>query len=181
MIAITGLPSSGKSYLLNKLKAKGYACFSCDEFIKNIYENKDEINKLFTLLTLDQNIKDKKGVISSLILDDTKRRVIENFFYHKIYEHLSKNKYDFVEIPVLQNNDFDFRSFFNKIVFIDTNSKIRAQRTKQRYRSQKQIALIEKLARQKIKTMPDLTINGDNGVDVEEFLFLCKTNLLKNQ
>ena len=39
-IAITGSFASGKSFVLECLKSMGYEIFSCDEYIKKLYEDK---------------------------------------------------------------------------------------------------------------------------------------------
>ncbi|WP_036437030.1 hypothetical protein [Mycoplasma elephantis] len=171
MIAISGDPFSGKTHLLNKLRDKGFICFSCDEFVDSIYKNNTEITKLFDLLNIKLiEYKNLKQHISSLITINENREIIENFFYSRIYKHLQNNKYDFVEIPVIKNNEFDFKNLFSKTVFINTSEKMKNERAKKRYSSSKQINLIKTLSNTKQKINFDVVINGNCDILIDDFL-----------
>ena len=87
-VAITGGFASGKSYVLGVLKDKGYKTFSCDRFVKDLYDNKeiqkeliDNINgfdifdkaKLSQLLFAYANVRNTVEMIAHpIVLDGIK-------------------------------------------------------------------------------------------------------------
>lgn len=177
MNAITGLPSSGKSTLLNKLHERGFRTFSCDEFISNLYNDQIIIKKLLKNLGMNnQNWRDAKKMIKNELKNRDIQKNIEDFFYEILLNHLKSNLYDFVEIPILKNSSFDFRGLFNNIIFIKVDYNIRYQRALLRYNNVLQVNFIENLDREDFEKYSNIILDGNMEISVENLLKLLKSS-----
>ena len=135
-IAITGSFASGKSFVLNCAKELGYKFFSCDDFVKEIYEDVDLQNKVVSEIS-ELKLFDKKE-LSRIIYDDVNaRKKLESIIHPlvrkgiKKFEDLHKNqKLIFTEVPLLFESGLDAN--FSKIICVYCSEEIRLLRSKER-------------------------------------------------
>ena len=135
-IAITGSFASGKSFVLNCAKDLGYKVFSCDDFIKEIYEDIDLQNKVVSEIKGLKSF-DKKE-LSKIIYDDIDARVKLESIIHplvrrgiKAFEMLHKNqKLIFTEVPLLFESGFN--KYFSNVICVHCSEETRLLRSKER-------------------------------------------------
>ncbi|BBU47741.1 dephospho-CoA kinase [Mycoplasmopsis felis] len=118
-IAIVGKIGVGKTWLLNKLKELNYLTINLDEYINNLYSNDSVLinlfkNKLDNFLIVENKIN-KNKIKEWILLDNRNFNKIENILYPYLLEKLKKEKYHFVEIPILNTEVVDFSILFDEI------------------------------------------------------------------
>ncbi len=128
MIAIIGKTCVGKTFLLNKAHELGYSTLNCDLFFTEQYKYG---NKCYELIKMNLGSKyvnneevDKK-MIKQLISNKNGLNLLENLIFPILFEHLKKNDYDFVEIPILYSKMVDFESLFQKTLNITASMETR--------------------------------------------------------
>lgn len=126
-IGITGPIGSGKSTLLNHLKEKGYATFSCDEIIHELYKDNTNKRKISNILGSDFDIEDiekKEKCRKIMVLDKNKKHCVEKYIYPKLEEKLIEliktNNLIAIEVPLLFKAHFEYMF---KYIFVITLTK----------------------------------------------------------
>ncbi len=133
MIAIVGKTAVGKTFILEKAKSLGYTTLNCDNFFKKEYTKGQkcyEIIKKNLGKTYVNDIGVDKKMLKMLIKTKNGRNMLENLIYPILFDHLSNNKYDFVEIPILSNLNSNFAIFFSKILNITASMETREKNLK---------------------------------------------------
>lgn len=119
-IAITGEIASGKTFVLNLLKERGYYTISSDNIVHELYLNqaflKELKNKFSFVFTND--LLDKKKVMTKMLEDKKFRRSYQLFIWSKVKDRINDfiihhtDNYQFIEVPLLfeakMENDFSF-------------------------------------------------------------------------
>jgi len=176
-IAITGSFASGKSFVLNCCKDLGYKVFSCDDFVKEIYEDVDLQNKVVSEIS-ELKFFDKKE-LSRIIYDNLEERTKLESIIHplvregiKAFENLyKKQKLIFTEVPLLFESGLE--NNFSKIICVYCSEEIRLVRSKARGVDSN---LFEKIKSIQIdpkekKAKSDFTIDSQNSKkEIEESL-----------
>ncbi len=133
-IAVTGSYASGKTHILEHVATKGFYVFSCDSYIKTLYQKPDIKDNILKLLP-DLKIFDTQE-IKKIIYSDTEARKKLEAFIHPIvrdgfeefcFTHNS-SRIIFAEVPLLFETGFD--KYFSYVIttFCSENTrKIRAQ------------------------------------------------------
>lgn len=127
MIAIIGKVGVGKSYLIEKLSKKGFKTLKSDNFINEKYK-KDQI--LYKLINekIGNFLNDDKGINKTFLKqwiyqNEHNLDILEKIVFNALFDELKNKKYDFVEIPILINKNYDFSSLFDKVLCLETNEK----------------------------------------------------------
>lgn len=168
-IAITGSFASGKSFVLNCAKNLGYKVFSCDDFIRNAYEDINLQNIVVNEIK-GLEVFDKKK-LSKIIYDNPESRKKLESIIHPIvrsgikeFEKENNNqKFVFTEVPLLFESNF--YKYFSYSICIYCSEKTRLKRAKER--GMYSIDLYEKiksvqLDQEEKKRRSDFVINSDN-------------------
>lgn len=167
-IAITGCFSAGKSFVLSLVESMGYKVFSCDEYVKKLYEN-ENIKKQVVEKITKLSVFDKKK-LSNIIYDDEDSRkdlgsIIHPLVRKGIKDFENKNKseqYIFTEVPLLFENNF--ATYFAYSICVFCSEEARLLRAKQR--GVLDMALFYKINRAQMsqdekKQRADFTINSE--------------------
>ena len=177
-IGITGSLASGKTTASKILSKRIGPLFSADLVVKKLYKNKDFkslISKKFRLKSKNQIKKSLKR----LILENGKNlkkleEIIHPLVRKEMKKFTSKNKSKnilFYEIPLLIESKL--MKFFNVLIFIRSNKKIRLKRFKSKKGSEK---LFNYLNSQQIKDSKKIKF-CDHVVVNEKNLKMLKKNL----
>jgi dephospho-CoA kinase len=133
-IAITGSFAVGKSFVLQCLSSMGYKVFSCDDYVRKLYEDTD-MQKLVEK-TVDGLGKFDKIRLSKLIYNDEKlRHKLEEIIHPKVrlavkeFEMKNKDKdFLFTETPLLFETGFHKHFSYSICVYCSEETRIfRAQ------------------------------------------------------
>ncbi len=122
-IGITGPIGSGKSTVLNYLKAKNYLIVSSDEIVHSLYEEpyiKNKVSKMFgfnfDILNSECRKKAKELMISSPLI----KHKIEDYIYplleEKLLKIIAENEKVAIEVPLLFKAHFEY--MFKKIIVL---------------------------------------------------------------
>ncbi|MGL4184063.1 MAG: dephospho-CoA kinase [Metamycoplasmataceae bacterium] len=127
-IAIIGKPASGKTFLLKELQKKGYKVLNCDLLVKKFYSFPHPCyfaikRKLGSKMAKWGKIN--KIELKKLIIRENSAKKIEKIVFPYIFNHLSKKGYDFVEIPILFNQEINFISLFKRLIELEIDEEKR--------------------------------------------------------
>ncbi|MGZ9413135.1 dephospho-CoA kinase [Mycoplasma sp. Z386] len=136
MIAVIGKYGSGKTTFLKKIEKYGYKVLYTDDFYKECYAKNGvcvSIIKEKLGINFIKNDEVNKEEIRNFILNDKGNiNKLEQLVYPVLEEHLSKYKYDFVEIPNLFTKNANFLRFFSQILNIQTTEEKRQKNIKKK-------------------------------------------------
>ena len=126
-IAITGSFASGKSFILNCLSSMGYKIFSCDEYIKKLYEN-ISIQELVEN-TIEGLGKFNKQNLAKIIYEKKEsRQQLEKIIHPKVRfaikefeENNQEEDFIFTEVPLLF--EFGFNEYFSYNICVFCSEK----------------------------------------------------------
>ena len=190
-IAIVGNIASGKSTVENVLRKKGYKVFDSDIIAHEVLEDLSEkIIEAFKDYDISENGRISRQKLGALVFDDKNlKEKLENIVHPEIKDRLKKifeenklEKYIFVSIPLLF--EVGWRNFFDKILFIYTEDKIRLNRLMQRNNFTKDEALARiksQLPQEEKVKVSDFIINNNHSIDVlqkyiERFIIQLEDN-----
>jgi dephospho-CoA kinase len=132
-IAVTGSFASGKTHVINSIKSLGYKVFSCDDYVKILYQNQKITHKL------EQEIEGLHTFdiarLSIIIYNNAKMRVkLENIIHPLVRNGIKEFEVDnqnedliFTEVPLLFESGFD--KYFSKIICVFCSEKTRQERS----------------------------------------------------
>jgi dephospho-CoA kinase len=135
-IAITGSFASGKSFVLNSAKNLGYSVFSCDDFVKELYEDIELQNQI--VREIEGLSKFNKKDLTKIIYDNSNARKKLELIIHplvrsgiKKFEKYNESKeFVFTEVPLLFEANFD--KYFSYIICVFCSEEIRISRARER-------------------------------------------------
>ena len=172
-IAVTGSFASGKTHIMNCIKNLVYKVFSCDDYVKLLYQEKtitDQIKQEIKIL----DIFDKAKLAEIIYDDDKMRKKLENIVHPLVRNGIKDFEFDnqnenliFTEVPLLFESGFD--KYFSKVICVFCSEENRWERAK--LRKIKDFASFEKIKKiqlpQEVKmAKSDFVINSE--LDVEE-------------
>ena len=169
-IGITGSLASGKTTASKILAKKRGPLFSADSVVKDLYQNpyfKSLISKKFKI----KNNKRIKSSLKKIILDNKKNITSLENIIHPLVRRRMKNfssihkrkKFIFYEIPLLIESKL--MKYFNIIIFIKANRKIRLKRFKSKLGDEKLFKLLDNKQfsdKKKIKICDHVVVNEKN-------------------
>ena len=169
-IGITGSLASGKTTASKILAKKRGPLFSADSVVKDLYRNphfKSLVSKTFKI----KNNKKIKSSLKKIILDDKKNiRILENIIHPLVRKKMKnfssihkRKKLIFYEIPLLVESKL--MKFFNVIIFIKANRKIRLKRFKSKLGDEKLFKLLDSKQfpdKKKTKICDHIVVNEKN-------------------
>ncbi len=110
MNALIGLHGVGKTTLLNELNKKGFKTFNCDEWVREFYIKQGIDRKELKKEWFNKSDKERNDFLISI--------------HQPLYDYLMNNKFDYVEIPILETSPIDFTNLFDKVFLITRDIEI---------------------------------------------------------
>ena len=111
--AVTGGIGSGKSFVLARIREKGYPVFSCDEISRELWTDgkyRAELAERFPACTQNGEI-DKAALTALVFSDSTALRRLEAFSHPRIMERLlarmDREEISFAEVPLLFEGGYE--------------------------------------------------------------------------
>lgn len=129
-IAITGSFAVGKSFILQFLSSMGYSVFSCDDYVKKLYEDKKTQELVEN--TISGLGEFNKVKLAQIIYNDEKeRKRLEEIIHPKVraavkdFEEQNKDKgLLFTEVPLLFEKNFDKHFSYSLCVYCLEETRI---------------------------------------------------------
>jgi dephospho-CoA kinase len=167
-VAITGSLASGKTFVLNYLKSINYPVFSCDDFVRKLYEDINIQNQI--LLIIDELTSfNKKELVHIIYNKPQYRKKLEEYIHPLVRkaiedfkQQFNKNTILFFEVPLLFETGFDKHFDYSICVFCSESVRLKRAQIRNNfdlaiYNKIKQVQL---LAEEKIKKA-DFVINTE--------------------
>ncbi|MCS7150709.1 MAG: dephospho-CoA kinase [Caldimicrobium sp.] len=175
-IAITGGIASGKSTLLKILNELNFPVLSCDEVIREFYQDENIKEKLRRLIGeeffSDKIHPDKTKILERLVKDETFKRKLEEFFHPLVLKKIQafveecRDKGEvlaFVEVPLLF--EIGWEGYFDEIWVITCSEETQRKRLREKPTwelrlklVEKQLPLSEKIKRAKVVLSSEITL-----------------------
>lgn len=177
-IAITGSFASGKSFVSKYLQGIGYNVFSCDDYVRKLYNEPsiqhDLMRIIDNLATNEKKEFDKKRLIEIIYNDDNQRKKLESLVHPKVRDGINEFKHKylndnllFVEVPLLFETNFN--SYFDYSICVYCSEETRENRARSRgvfdLRIYNKIRSIQ-LPQEEKKKLADFLINTDVPADM---------------
>lgn len=134
-IAITGGIGSGKTFVANYIKSKGYQVIDADRVARQLM-GKGQVNYQNILEKFGADILDADGEIDRIILrdlvfhDENKRQLLNSITHPNIMKHILDNSEGeeiyFIEIPLLFEEKLD--SLFDQAWVVDCSPETQVKR-----------------------------------------------------
>ncbi|MDG1436267.1 MAG: dephospho-CoA kinase [Rickettsiaceae bacterium] len=135
-IAITGSFASGKSFVLELLQSMGCEVFSCDDYVKNIYEDLS-VQKIVESSIEGLEKFNKKKLAEIIYNNPIARKILEDIVHPMVlraikeFERQNKDEdFIFTEVPLLFESGFDKYFLYSICVFC--SEATREERSKSR-------------------------------------------------
>lgn len=136
LIGITGTIGSGKTELTNIIKSLNLPVFSCDEYNRELLDNKkiiSIIDKEFEGVVNKSKIDKKK--LSEIVFSNSKKRkklesILHPLIINKMINELGKKGVLYAEVPLLFESHLE--SYFKSIILITSTDKLAIERLKNR-------------------------------------------------
>lgn len=166
-VGITGNIASGKSQVEKMIKDFGYKVFDLDKTTHFLYENSDCLKKKLSL----EFDTFERSEVSKIVFDDSEKlKKLENIIHplikdemFKIFEENKNENKIFVSGALIFESGFN--KFFDKIIFVDANSKTRLERLKSRNNLSEKEALKRICAQQNNKDKADIIIENNGSLE----------------
>lgn len=173
-IAISGTIGSGKSTVLNYLKEKGYAVFSCDEYNAFLLKKDNMgyllIKEAFPEVFINDEL-DKKALSNIIFNNPEKKEILENIQHPLIIEEMlrqkEKNDIFFAEVPLLFEKNL--QDYFDLCLLVVTDEDKAIERLQNRgftYTSAKERILNQMPVEIKMKRADEIIYNNDSLADL---------------
>ncbi len=185
IVAITGAISTGKSFVSDYLKTKGYIKYDADEIVHELYKDRTiikGINAFIPTLKLINGQVDRKFLKQYLIENPNKKIRLEKFIWKKVEEFLNskisklhKDDNVVLEIPLLFASGLDYLA--DEIYIVEVSPKVQKERLEARNGDYKAYLELNKSYKaQEQKKKATAIINNDSDVaslvnSIEKIIF----------
>lgn len=190
LVGITGSFASGKSFTLNYLSSVGFAIFSADSYVADLY-TKSEIRERVLEIT-DLKKFDKATLAQIIYNDKDKMRAIEEFIHPFVIKELQSFKnqnqnsnFIFAEIPLLFESNFDKYVDFTVTTFCAEDTRLNRAKMRDGFNQKiyNQIQAIQFSQNYKIN-QSDIAINTDRNIiefesQVRQLITQCEQRCVK--
>lgn len=146
-IAVTGSFASGKSFVINQIKKMGYKVFSCDDYVRTLYQDV-QVQALAIKEINGLNIFEKSKLADIIFNNDLMRKKLENIIHPMVRAGIKKFEQDnikenliFTEVPLLYESGFD--KYFAHVICVYCSEEMRLARALNR--GVKNIEIFEKI------------------------------------
>ncbi len=165
-VAITGGIGSGKTYVSNILKEKGFQIYDCDSAAKRIISQNESIKQQLKKLVGDNLFvenKLSKAMLSAYILQSKENALKVNKIVHpKVAEDFLLSGLNFMECALLFSSGFN--ALVDKVICVSAPMEIRIKRITTRDKINEQMAkewILSQMAQEEIKKLSDFEIIND--------------------
>jgi dephospho-CoA kinase len=166
VIGITGSIASGKSTVARLIAKRKYPLFSADKIVLNLYKKKKFTNLLIKKFKLKNKKKIKNQIKLIIKKNKEKLKILENIIHPLVRREMNvflrkKKKFLILEIPLLIESKLN--RYFDNIIFVDTEKKLRLKRYLRRNNDRKIFEALNKRQISSIikKKSCDLIINNN--------------------
>ena len=165
-IGITGSIASGKSTVSQFIARKKYPLFSADKVVLDLYKNSNFINLLVKKFKLNKKKKVKDQIKLLIKKNKNNLKKLESTIHPFVRKEMNiflkkKSKLLILEIPLLIESKLN--KYFDKVIFVDTQKKLRLKRYLKRNRDKNIYEMINKrqISSAIKKKVCDITINNN--------------------
>ena len=186
-IAITGGIGSGKSFVCDILRRKGFSVYDCDAAAKRLMANLELQQRLSQLVGdgVYRNGVLQKSVLAQFILEsEANKQAVNDIVHPAVATDYMSSGCQWLESAILFDAGFDRRVPFDIIVGVIAPDEVRTERIMTRDRISRQQAMQWigcQIPQETVANRCDYIISNGNGDDVEaQIEDICKKIQLLN-
>lgn len=131
-IAITGGIGAGKSYVCQRLRARGIAVYDCDNAAKRLMAESQAIREgLISLVGPDVYSQGqlRKDVLTEFLLQsEANKQAVNDVVHPAVAEDFMASGYDWLESAILFDSGFDRRIAFDHVICVTAPELLRVER-----------------------------------------------------
>ena len=174
-IGITGGIGSGKSYVCQRLIARGYEVYDCDSAAKRLMRTSPEIRQQLTALigpeTYIDNTLNKKKVAEFLLVSEDNAKAVDAIVHPAVFCDFEASGMKWMESAILYESGA-YR-LVDKTIVVTAPEEVRIQRVMQRDSISRE-KVLEWMARQmpqeEVRRRADFEIINDGEANIEQQL-----------
>lgn len=134
-IAITGGIGSGKSYVCQRLAAKGIDVYDCDAAAKRLIRTSSEIKEALTRLIgqdcyLADNRLNKAAVAQFLLASEANAKAIDSIVHPAVARDFEQSGQQWMECAILYESGFD--RLVDRVIVVTAPERVRINRIMER-------------------------------------------------
>lgn len=187
-IAITGGIGSGKSFVCDILRRKGFSVYDCDAAAKRLMATNLELQQRLSQLVGDGVYRNgvlQKSVLAQFILEsEANKQAVNNIVHPAVATDYMSSGCQWLESAILFDAGFDRRVPFDIIVGVIAPDEVRTERIMTRDGISRQQAMQWigcQIPQETVANRCDYIISNGNGDDVEaQIEDICKKIQLLN-
>lgn len=131
-IAITGGIGAGKSYVCQRLSARGSAVYDCDSAAKRLMAESQAIREgLISLVgpgVYSQGQLRKDVLTEFLLQSEANKQAVNDVVHPAVAEDFMASGYDWLESAILFDSGFDRRIAFDHVICVTAPEPLRVER-----------------------------------------------------
>lgn len=131
-IGITGGIGSGKSYVCQRLIARGYEVYDCDNAAKRLMRTSSEIRQQLTALigpnTYQGDSLNKAAVAKFLLAAEANAQAIDAIVHPAVADDFLRSGLQWLESAILFQSGFDRRVPFDAVIVVTAPEEVRIRR-----------------------------------------------------
>ncbi len=167
-VAVTGSFASGKSFVLKCVQSMGYKVFSCDDYVRELYQDVN-LQKLVESTVEKLGKFDKKRLAEIIYDNSDSRKKLENIIHPKVRNEIKNfeqqnagEKIIFIEVPLLFESGFNEYFAYTLCVFCSEDTRIARAKSRGNINSEffEKIKKIQ-LSQEDKKNRADFTIDSE--------------------
>ena len=174
-IAITGGIGAGKSYVCQRLRARGIAVYDCDSAAKRLMAESQAIREgLISLVGPDVYSQGqlRKDVLTEFLLQsEANKQAVNDVVHPAVARDFEQSDYQWLESAILFDSGFDRRTHFDFVVCVTAPVPVRLKRIMLRDHISEQKAqewIDAVMPQEELAARSDFEIVNDGVRDVEE-------------
>lgn len=174
-IGITGGIGSGKSYVCQRLVARGFSVYDCDQAAKRLIRTSPDIRRELTALigsnTYQGDRLNKAAVAQFLLQSEANAHAIDQIVHPAVFHDFEQSGLQWMESAILFESGIS--RLVDRVVVVTAPEEVRIRRVMQRDGITRE-KVLEWMARQwpqeEIVRRADLEIVNDGTADIDEQL-----------
>ena len=187
-IAITGGIGSGKSFVCQRLKARGIDVYDCDREAKRLMRTSQTIREQLTSLVGEQayvdGVLNKSALAAFLLASEANKLAVNNIVHPAVAADYLLSGLEWLESAILFESGFDRRLSFNAVVCVTAPEEVRVERVMQRdgiSRSQALEWVHCQMPQNEMLSHSTFEIVNDGQQDIDQQLDIILTKLKTNK
>lgn len=176
-IAITGGIGSGKSYVCQRLAARGISVYDCDAGAKRLMRSSRELQQALQQLVGEAVYQDgvlqKRTLAAFLLESEANKQAVNDIVHPAVARDFEASGLEWLESAIYYDSGFYARVYINKVVAVTAPREVRIERIIARDHISRERAeewIAAQLPQEEVARRADFEIINDGTTDIDRQL-----------